>query len=600
MVHQRRAGLTAACGLLALGGLSSTALAQGAPDASGKTVSIDVAGSDLHTVVNMLEHQADVEALVRDGDTPFKLVNVHLKDAGLAKAMRTIASSARAKVSINADGIYVFEPEDGSGVSLPEASSHQFSSTMQYADVNSDAPHHYAPGELQYRSIILQHAVPADILRLMRWDKDVVDMDPFKPVQIPQVHPVVASVPQINVPQGSSDFNNGYPNNGPQNGYPSVPMGTGNAGPYAANYSQHRSAEAEQANQFGGGFGGGNGGFGGGGNGGGFGGGGNPFQAGNGGGGFAPQQFQPGAGGNRAGQQTQLPPGVEKIFALQSNNSLLVYATPDGYNQVKQVVKILDVAPRQVQIKVEFVTASVTDVDALGINFDLVPFPGLEVSSNQGSGSFGGIVSGLNPTFLQYQTGNIVAQLFQTLTRTRGKVVQAPLITTTNNVPASIQIVTQIPFFTTGVVSNGGVAGGTTQSTQANFLPLQTGLTIVPRINADDSVTMNLQPQITDTTGQPSVNGIPPTISQTLTTLRTVRSGDTMVLGGLVRKQETASSQRIPILADIPYLGGLFRTRNKQVNDQELLIFVTPTIISDTNDSGTANANAGQNISVSP
>ena len=430
---------------------------------------------------------------------------------------------------------------------------------------------------------------------------------------IPQIHPNVASVPQTNVPQGQSS--NSYNGNSESNAYPSVPMGTGNAGPsaanYASNYSQHRSADAEQANQFpgGGGFGGGGfggGGFGGGGfnGGGGFGGGGgNPFQ--NGGGGFTPQPFQNGPGGlgnGRNGQQpqAQLPDGVSKLFALQSNNSIVVYATPDGFNQVKAIIKLLDVAPRQVQIKVEFVTASVTDVDALGVNFDLVPYPGLEISSSQGTGSFGGTISGLNPTFLQYQTGNIVAQLFQTLTRTRGKVVQAPLITTTNNVPATIQIVTQIPFFTTGVVSNGGVAGGTTQSTQANFLPLHTGLTIVPRINADDSVTMNLQPQITDTTGQASVGGIPPTISQSLTTLRTVRSGDTMVLGGLVRKQETASTQRIPILADIPYLGGLFRTRNKQINDQELLIFVTPTIISDTNDSGTANANAGQNVSVSP
>ncbi len=612
MVHQRRstrtrAGWTAACGLLAWGGLTATAPAQAAPDMSGKTVSIDVAGSDLHTVVTMLEHQADVEALVRDGDAPFKPVNVHLKDAGLAKAMRTIAFSAGAKVSVNADGIYVFEPDAG-GAFLPETPSAPAPQPAQYADGGSDAPRHYAPGELQYRTIVLQHAVPADILKMMRWDGDAVDMDPFKPVQTPQIHPNVSSVPQINVPRGQSDSNtyNGNPYSGSLNAYPSVPMGTGNAGPSAANYSQHRSADPEQANQFPGGFGGG--GFGGGGNpgfggGGGFGGG-NPFQ-GN-GGGFAPQPFQTGPNqngfGNRNGQQqqAQLPQGVEKILALQSNNSLVVYATTEGFNQVKTIVKLLDVAPRQVQIKVEFVTASVSDVDALGINFDLVPYPGLEVSSNQGTGSFGGVVNGLNPTFLQYQTGNIVAQFFQTLTRTRGKVVQAPLITTTNNVPASIQIVTQIPFFTTGVVSNGGVAGGTTQSTQANFLPLTTGLTIVPRINADDSVTMNLQPQITDTTGQASVGGIPPTISQSLTTLRTVRSGDTMVLGGLVRKQETASSQRIPILADIPYLGGLFRTRNKQIADTELLIFVTPTIISDTNDSGTANANAGQNISVSP
>ncbi len=599
--YQRRSGLAAACGLLAVGSLAASASAQVLPD-TGKTVSIDVVGGDLHAVVGMLEQRAHVEALVRDGDTPFKQVNVHLDQAGLAKAMRTIAFSAGAKVSVNADGIYVFEPEAGGGASLAEvAAPVPAQQSPQDADSNPEAK--FAPGELQYRSIILQHQVPTDILKLMHWDRDVVDMDPFRPAPLPQFHPDVYSVPQT---ANSANSNAQFSQNPQTLGYPSVPMGTGNGGPNAANYSQHRSADAyspDQANQFpgfgGGGFnGGGGGGFNGGGfNGGGFNGGQNPFQQG-GNNPFAPQQGQPGQGGRQ--QQAQLPAGVARIFALQSNNSLLVEATPDGYNQVKQIVKILDVAPRQVSVKVEFVTASVTDVDALGVNFDLVPYPGLEVSSGQGTGSFGGTVSGVQPTFLQYATGNIVAQLFQTLTRTRGKVVQAPIITTTNNVPASIQVVTEIPFFTQAVVSNGGVAGGTTQSNQANLLPIQTFLNITPRINSDDTVTMLLQPQIADTTGQPSVGGIPPTVTQTLTTLRTVRSGDTMVLGGLVRKQESASSQRIPILADIPYLGGIFRTRNKQVNDQELLIFVTPTIIADNNDSGTANANGGESISVSP
>ena len=594
----RRSGVTAACGLLALGGLAASSPARSAPDTSGKTVSIDVVGGDLHAVVGMLEHRASIEALVRDGDTPFKPVNVHLDQASLPKALRTIAFSAGAKVSLNSDGIYVFEPSsEDSNASLTETPAQTASSAPQPTqDENPEA--RFAPGELHYQTIVLQHAVPSDILKLMHWDRDMVDMDPFKPVQMPQSVPSVSSTQQnmIQPNISSQPMASAY-------GYPSVPIGTGNAGPDAANYSAHRSAEPnspQQANQFPGGFNGGGfngGGFNGGGfNGGGFNGAQNPFQQN--GNGFAPQPFQPGRPGQPA--QAQLPTGVARIFALQSNNSLLVEATPDGYNQVKQIVKILDVAPRQVSIKVEFVTASVTDVDALGVNFDLVPYPGLEVSSGQGTGTFGGTVNGVQPTFLQYATGNIVAQLFQTLTRTRGKVVQAPLITTTNNVTATIEVNTQIPFFTTGVVSNGGVAGGTTQSTQANFLTLTTGLTITPRINSDDSVTMNLAPQITDTTGQPAVGGIPPTVQQSLTTLRTVRSGDTMVLGGLVRKQESASSQRIPILSDIPYLGGLFRTRNKQINDQELLIFVTPTIISDTNDSGTSNANGGQNITVSP
>ncbi len=611
MAYQRsravRTGLTAACGLLALGSLAASAPAQSLPD-SGKTISLDVAGSDLHTVVNMLEHQANVEAMVRDGNAPFKPVNVYLKDAGLGKAMRMIASSAGARVTLNSDGVYVFEPDSGSGTALPDSAS---SAPMEGASPLSGNPEaHYAPGDLQIHIIVLQHAVPSEILKLMHWDRDLVEQSPFKPVQAPMVHPDVYSVIGPNQPPLQSPSNPSY---GPSNyntpnynsagyssagsgGYPSVPMGTGNAGPSAANYAQHRSADLaspEQANQFPGGFNGG--GF----NGGGFNGNQNPFQQGQ-GNPFAPQPFQPGQG-NRPGQpQGQLPEGVTKIFALEGTNRLLLEATPDGYNLVKQIVKALDIAPRQVEVKVEFVTASVTDVDALGVNFDLVPYPGVEVSSGQGSGSFGGVVTGVQPTFLQYATGNIAAQLFQTLTRSRGKVVEAPLITTTNNVQATISVNTQIPFFTTGVVSNGGVAGGTTQSSTANLLQLTTSLSILARINSDDTVTMNLTPTISDTTGQPSVGGIPPYVTQSLNTLRTVRSGDTMVLGGLVRKQESASSQRIPILADIPYLGGLFRTRNKQINDQELLIFVTPTIIADTNDSAAANANGGQAQTVVP
>jgi len=611
--HRRRSGLTTACGLLALGGLASAAVpARSAEGAGGKTVTLQVADADFHVVVSMLERQANVEAVIHDGDKPYKHVFLNLDDSPLPKALRTIATSAGARVTRNEDGVYVFEPLSADGAGAGEtpaapAPAVQLAAAAPPAETRPES--RYPAGSLHWQTIVLQHAVPTDILKMMRWDQDLVEIQPFKPLDMPLARPVLSATQPNTFLQGGgpSYQNNGYGNNG--NGYgnnggdPSVPIGTGNSGPAGANYanSAHRSAELgspNQANQFpfqggggggfnGGGFNGGGGGFNGGG--GGFnGGGGNPF----GGAGGAGGQF------GRPGQQGgALPDGVTRIFALQSNNSLLVQATVEGYNTVKNLVRILDIAPRQVQIKVEFVTASVVDVDNLGINFDLVPYPGLEFATNQGTNA---ISSAAQPTFLQYATGNIVAQLFQTLVRTRGKVVQAPLITTTNNVTATIQVNTQIPFFTQTVVANGGLNGGTTQAQQANFLTLQTGLTITPRINSDDSITMNLSPQITDVTGQPAVNGIPPTIQQLITTLRTVRSGDTMVLGGLVRKQETTSSQRIPILADIPILGGIFRTRSKQINDSELLIFVTPTIIGESNDSETANANGGQSVTVTP
>ncbi len=600
----------AALGLMTLGFLAGTVPARSAAP-SGKIVTIDVANADFGTVVAMLERQAGVDVTIRQGDQPFKQVSVHLVDKPLEYALRKIAFSAHARVSRDPDGGYIFEPE---GAADPTGDTPAAPARMQTASLSSsadsqtqtdeDAPRHYPAVSLHWQPIVLQHAVPSELLRIMHWDQYVVEPEPFRPLSVNSNTPVLSSTqPGVilpsQLPPGYSTLdNNNYGAYG--GGSPSVPVGTGNPSKAQANYSANRSAGSpDQANQFPG-FGGGGTGFGGGrgfGGGAGFPGGGGGFPGG--GGGLNP--FQTGPNGqnnpNSRGQQAQLPEGVDRIYALQSNNSLLVHATPEGFNELRRLVKILDIAPRQVQVKVEFVTASVTDVDNLGVNFDLVPYPGLEFGTTQGNST---LVTGVQPTFLQYATGNIVAQLYQTLTRTRGKVVQAPLITTTNNVQATIQISTQIPFFTSSTVSTGGLNNNTFNNQQANFLQLQTFLTITPRINSDDSVTMNLAPQITDTTGQAAVGGIPPTITQNVTTLRTVRSGDTMVLGGLVRKQETASSQRIPILSDIPILGGLFRTRNKQVNDQELLIFVTPTIIGESNDSGTANANGGQSVTVTP
>ncbi len=171
---------------------------------------------------------------------------------------------------------------------------------------------------------------------------------------------------------------------------------------------------------------------------------------------------------------------------------------------------------QQVQLKVDFVIVSAADLnkslDELGVVFDRVPLA--QPTDNPG------------PTrpFLRYLAGNFAAQLFQTVLHAGGKVVQAPLITTTTNVPASIQV---------------------------NYPAMQSGLTITPRINTDDSITMNLAPQNADTNGLSAVSGIP----HAVTTLRTVRSGDTMALVGLP-----------------------FRSA-KPVNGQELLIFVTSTLL---------------------
>ena len=575
-----RVGVAAALSsLLLTAAASATLTAAGAMPvradaASGKTVDIDMVSADLPTVINLLQQQTGLEFSIQDTGKPFGKVTVGLNHASLDKALRIIANSANASVTRDQDGVYVFRPAGDGAASAGMTTSALAPEAV--AAVSVPALPVPPSAQKNWRKLPLEHAIPSDVLKIMHWDKDLREEDPFVRVQMADTRPNVTVV-------GSSLINNS--NAYPYGEAPSVPVGRGGTNTAEANRSVDPQA---QANQFGGaptiqgpnygnrGNGGPNG----------FPGQGQP-------GGFQSNPFQQGAQGEQAGQNA-LPDGVDRIFALQGDNSLFIEATPDGFNRVRDIVKNLDIAPRQVQIKVEFVTAAVTDVDAFGINFSLVPFPGIEVNNNQGAQAN---QSSIPQTYVQIATGNIVAELFSSLVRGRGKVVQAPLITTTNNVTAQISVTTQIPFITTTNVVGGN--GNVTSNTAQNFLNISTGLAVSPRINSDDTVTLNLSPQISDTSGQPALTGgAPPTITQSLTTLRTVHNGETMVLGGLVRKSESYSQSRIPFLSDLPIIGSLFRNRVNNVNDTELLIFVTPTIIND-NPEGPATP-AGLNTSVAP
>lgn len=598
--HALKAGVTTAlCGLMAVGGLptayptlahyglAAPVYADAAPQ--GKTVDINVVNADIRQVIGLLERQTGLDVVIQDTGQPFGTVTLTLTGATFEQALRHIVLSANASMTRTQDGTYVIRPGSAGTTasfdtpSMPDAAASDSQSSVPSAP--PVAPKH---DNMTWRTIELQHAIPSEILKIMHWDKDLVTIDPYNGSGARQLRNSITTT-------GNSI------NTNPFDGAPSVPIGRGDSGSAdQANRSVDPNAQAQQAPgpptiYPGGGYPGG--GYEGGGyNGGGYNGGGyqrggfNPgFQR---GGGFQNNPFQQG-GGPGGGQQAALPDGVDRIYALEGTNRLFVMATPDGFNSIRDIVKQLDIAPRQVQIKVEFVTSSVTDVDAFGINFDLVPYPGVEVSNNQGNQAN---ISSTPQTFVQVASGNIVAQLYSSLVQGRGKVVQAPLITTTNNVPAYINVQTEIPYVTTtNVVGN----NSTVSNTQQNFININTGLNVSPRINSDDTVTLNLTPVISDISGSPSITGgAPPITSQTLNTLRTVRNGETMVLGGLVRKSDTVSQSRMPILGDLPFIGQFFRNHVKNVDDSELLIFVTPTIIGESTD-GDANS-GGPNVTVAP
>jgi len=281
-----------------------------------------------------------------------------------------------------------------------------------------------------------------------------------------------------------------------------------------------------------------------------------------------------------------LPDGIQTLLAFSNDGSLLVKydpARPEALTELRKIIRLLDVKPRQIQVKTEFVTISQNDIDSFGINFQFQKV-NLIGGTNTGYAGTGG------QAFLQYATGNLSAQLSFALNAGHGKVVASPQITTLNNMPVNFQVTTQVPVFQSSTVLGNG--GQTIVTSSITAIPEQTGLNFVARINGDESLTIFgsafnfvVGAPFTDAQG----NSFPNITNQTTPIQRIIRSGDTMVIGGLNEKNDVVNSVKVPLLGDLPFIGNLFRSRNVTTNDQELLIFVTPTILPER----VSNANVG-------
>ncbi len=322
-------------------------------------------------------------------------------------------------------------------------------------------------------------------------------------------------------------------------------------------------------------------GFGGGGGGGRGGGGGGGLQGGGGGGGLGGGGGQGGQGGqgggnvNLAGGQGLVGESIDFISYDPTDNSIVVRGNEDDINQLQTYISLFDVAPRQVEIKVEFITTTDNVSKDFGAEF-------LYQRGTMFAGSTPGtFVNTADPVFFNYATGNVSMRLRTSLSEGTGKVVSSPIIRTLNNQYASITSTIQTTiFYNTQTVSNGTVVS----TPNEYFLTATTGLAVSPRINEDNTITVALNPQVTSFVGfstGPDGQQIPNVANQNIQVVARVKNGDTIVLGGLNQKNETDSQNKVPVLGELPIIGQFFRLTSKAKTNSELLIFVTPTIVDD-------------------
>lgn len=328
------------------------------------------------------------------------------------------------------------------------------------------------------------------------------------------------------------------------------PFTAGTINPYT---QQRSSAEMRSSAQFGGG--GGNGGQNGGNRGG----------AGGGAGGFG------GGGGGGGGGILELPEDVDSVVAIDPQNALLVFGTDEGVRDLERIISFLDKPLKQVEIEAQFVSVNTGSTNSFGINFSTA------------QGNFNANANGFAPSppvgsnafQVGVVRGNFQATLTSLIANNRAKLITAPRILAINNLTASLFSTQRTPVILNTVSQN--IGGQQAVGQNLIFISTSIGLTVTPTINNDDTITVLLQPQLSTQTG--GQGGVPGVLDQRLETIANVRDGDTIALGGLKSSNVSRVTGRIPVLSNIPLIGGLFRSRSNVALDNDLIIFLTARIV---------------------
>jgi type IV pilus assembly protein PilQ len=293
-------------------------------------------------------------------------------------------------------------------------------------------------------------------------------------------------------------------------------------------------------------------------------------------------------------------------------NTLLIQDTTDKLAEIRQLISVLDIAQRQVQIESRIVVANNDFSKNLGVRFgatdaedidDGIISVGGSANSNDsilndaadnlastGSPFPVGIPSlgdrlNVNLPIASANAGRIALgilssgflldlELSALQAEGRGEVISNPRVITSNQKEALIEQGTEIPFLE---ASSSGAA-------TVSFKKAVLSLKVTPQITPDDRIIMDLT-VTQDTVGQTILlagSAVPAIDTREVDTQVLVNNGETVVLGGVYEAETRNESDRVPFFGDLPYVGALFRQTRKTDNKSELLIFVTPKIVNDT------------------
>jgi general secretion pathway protein D len=291
-----------------------------------------------------------------------------------------------------------------------------------------------------------------------------------------------------------------------------------------------------------------------------------------------------------------------RIIADDDNNSLLIWASPSDYETIQGALRLLDIPRRQVLVEVLVAEVTLTDELKFGVEWfinarnntvgalrnvggegSILPrvlpqLPGLPAGTDPRGPLATPIVPASGGLQLINVLGTDIRAVLQALGQDgRARVESAPKLLVLDNAKGVVNVGTRISVDTGSTTSTGG-------STVTSRQYIDTGvlLTVTPRINAGGRVTLEVNQEVSSA-GATSGNNPPINTRKAQTTVN-VGSGETMVLAGLIQNDRGSGTSGVPLLSKIPLIGGLFGAQTFRNNRTELVVLITPTVVSNSDE----------------
>lgn len=300
-------------------------------------------------------------------------------------------------------------------------------------------------------------------------------------------------------------------------------------------------------------------------------------------------------------ENTKLLSARGAVSVDERTNVLVVKDTADVISNIKRMLDILDIPVKQVVIEARMVTIDDGFDEALGVRWGVTKNDGHgnstsgSIEGNDGSGNNNGgsaitrpgVEDRMNVNLpvtnaagtLAFQVARLAdgtlldLELSALEKESKAEIIASPRVTTANQKPALIEQGTEIPY----------VESSSSGATSVTFKKAVLSLKVTPQITPDNRVILDLT-VTQDTKGETVPTGTGDAVSinaQSITTQVLVNNGETLVLGGIYQQTIKSDVSKVPLLGDIPGLGVLFRKTTSENKKRELLIFVTPKIVTD-------------------